>query len=136
MDYKVLKNKSDKDILDYPIAEARTDGNNEVMLDDKGKYLETERTLKWNIKAGETVKFPVYVADILLNRYGVEDKESGRCLLMEVEQKDKIEKEPLAKGLEKGFVCKYCGKSFKGGKGLALHIAARHEDELKEDYSN
>ena len=130
MKYKRLKNISDKNITDYPVAEAETDNEGNILYDDKGKYIEKKNTLKWTIEAGETLKFPEYVAKILLERYGVEDKDSGRSLLVEVDMKDE-KGEPVVQGVKKDYTCRYCGVSFKGPKGLGLHMAAKHPEKLK-----
>lgn len=132
MEYKTLKNVSDKNITDYPISEAEFNSQGEMIIDNEGKYKTTGQTLKWTIKSGEVIKFPEYVANILLQTYGVEELESGRCLLKEVETIGEKEEKPIVvEGVRKDYTCRKCGKSFVSAKGLALHLAARHEEELK-----
>jgi hypothetical protein len=131
MKYKRLKNISDKNITDYPIAEAETDNDGNVLYDDKGNFIPKKNTMKWTIEAGETLKFPEYVANILLARYGIEDKDSGRSILVEAEDEVKDKSEPVTQGVKKDYTCRYCGVSFKGPKGLALHMAAKHPEKLK-----
>lgn len=131
MKFKTLENVSESNITDYPIAEAQFDPDGNVMYDDDGKMMVTKRTLKWTINAGETIKFPEYVADILLDRAGVEDEESGRCIVREVDTpKEEKEEKPVAVGEKKDFTCKYCGKSFKSPKALGLHLGHQHPAEL------
>ena len=108
-------------IINYRIEEAKVGIDGEPTLDqDTGRYVWTGTTLEWTIKVGETVEFPVYVADLLLKIYP---------FLQEV----KNEKEATVKrqGKKSGeHVCKYCQRSFKRAKDLGLHMGLKHTNEI------
>jgi hypothetical protein len=129
-----LKNPTDKDILDYRIEEIEFDQDGKPMLDDTGNPKKTGRTLEWSIKAGESLKFPDYVANYLKGIYGfLEVKgEETPSMVGDVPAGESIMVPPkeVAKPEEGGVICKFCGKSFRGMKGLGLHMAHNHPKEL------
>ena len=119
-----LENRSKSDIIDYKIEEARRDQEGNIVRDENGNWLKTDRTLEWTIKAGETVDFPDYVADYLMNIYGQKDPDAKNQFLVVVgEATEKV------KVVDK-LVCQWCGKKYTSLRGKALHIAARHPDKL------
>jgi hypothetical protein len=67
-----LFNSSDKNVAPYPIEEASIDpATGDVTIDPKTQtYRKTGRTLLWEIKAGETMTFPLYVGKYLQSIYG------------------------------------------------------------------
>lgn len=116
-----LKNPSPSDIIDYKIEEIQFDPNGNPMLDKDEKPMKTGRTLEWTLKAGEELKFPEYVATYLKSIYE----------FLEVKgEETETPVESSAKPVEGGAICKVCGKTLKGVKGLALHLAINHPDEI------
>lgn len=123
-----LHNALDNDIEDYAIAELVIGEDGKLIKLETGGYKETGQTLTWSIKAGETLEFPFYVADILMNRYGQKDLEAKN---RGMEVVGESEEEVPAKPKDGGVVCKTCGQTFKNMRGLGLHIATKHPDKLK-----
>lgn len=128
MEFKVLTNPSNKDILDYRVAEAQFDQDGKTILDSMtGSYVTTGRTLEWSIKAGETLQFPAYVADYLKKIYDflkfVEDSPAP------VSDSPKTEETlPPVSPITKNHVCQKCGQQFDSIKGKALHLAIKHPE--------
>lgn len=120
----ILKNTSDKDIVNYRIAEAQKDADGNIVRDNQGKYVETDRTLEWSIKAGETLEFPDYVGNYLMGIYG---------FLKQIDDdKPKKKKKKSAKPETGSVRCKECGLYFKNEKALALHWAHNHPEKLTQ----
>lgn len=137
----ILHNTSDLDVNDYPVQEAQFDQNGEIMKDEEGNYKTTGKTLTWSIGAGEKVRFPAYVAEILSDRYGFLDMVEHMDSTGDVEIDEEVETKPMekpevpeetqeAKAKTGGVVCKYCGRSMKNMRGLGLHIAIKHPGEI------
>ena len=127
-----LKNPTDKDILDYRIEEIEFDQNGSPMLDQTGNTKKTGRTLEWSLKAGETLKFPEYVATYLKGIYDfleVLGAEASPEPASVVDETPTVTEE-VAKPEEGGVLCKYCGKTLRGMKGLGLHFSHSHPNEL------
>lgn len=124
MKVKTLKNPTSQNIVNYPIEEADTDTAGEMITLEDGTYKKTGRTLEWSIGPGEELDFPHYVADYLASIYG----------FLEISEKTDtpIATEPtgVATPQEGDIACKYCKKVFKGIKGLGLHMAHSHAEEL------
>lgn len=120
-----LKNVSENDIVDYPIAEPAL-VNGEVRYDTNNNIISTGKTLLWTINSGETKAFPEYVSKVLMARYGVEDPQTKgiKSVLEEVETKEVVEEQVPENG------CKHCGKVFKNKRALGLHMGLKHPDEL------
>lgn len=129
MKMKIVKNMSDIDISEYPIAEPEL-VNGEVRYDDNGNIRSTGETLLWTISAGEQKAVPAYVADYLLKIYGQTDDQSKTKFLVEVEGETEEEIEAVKPEIAGSFICRHCGQSFKNNKGLALHISFKHPDKL------
>jgi hypothetical protein len=127
-----LKNPTDKDILDYRIEEIEFDQDGNPMLDATGNPKKTGRTLEWSIKAGESLKFPDYVANYLKGIYGfleiVETLEPTEIGVVGETPPTVIE--DVAKPEEGGVLCKFCGKILRGMKGYGLHLSHVHPAEL------
>lgn len=150
MKNKVLHNPTNSDILDYRIAEAKTDSSGNIMRDNQGYVVSTDMTLEWSL-AGElsrnkeelerknifsTMEFPEYVADYLSNIYGfLEEREA-------VEVKDPVEEEKVEDSpVERVAVqeapsaeeptCKVCKKTFKSFLGLGAHMDQTHYSKKK-----
>lgn len=138
---KKLHNPSNKNIVSFPIEEAQFDVDGNVKVDHMGVYLKTGRSLEWSLMAGETLTFPEYVANYLKQIYGfltevgqdgtpvetvtVAPSEATQTVnTVETTTITVDDKEPVK------LVCRGCGKSFRGPKALALHLAARHEELL------
>src|SRR4030042_3767087 len=126
MKKKILSNPTECSIIDYRIEEAVVDQNGIPIIDEKtGRPKWTGKTLEWTIMAGETLEFPVYVADYLL---GIFD------FLKEVnEVKDEEAKKEIKKGKKREagkLICKYCGQSFRTSVNLGVHVGAKHPKEL------
>lgn len=68
---KILTNpESGADVIDYRISEAEIGPDGTPVPDFRtGSYKTTGRTLEWSIRVGETLRFPEYVADYLLQVY-------------------------------------------------------------------
>lgn len=117
---KTLHNPTNANVTDFPIAEPELI-NGEVRYDDNESIKSTGKTLLWSLASDETKAFPEYVAKELLKVY---------TFLKEVEGK---EEEIIPEGEAKvggKFVCRHCGKSFEGAKGLGLHFASKHPEKL------
>ena len=72
----VIHNPTDSDVLDYPIQDPKTQ---EVAL--------------WSIKSGETLKFPDYVGQYLLDTYQFLQREITRADLdREKQERERLEK--------------------------------------------
>ncbi len=130
----ILKNISDKDITDYPIAEPELGNEGQVRFDDNHNIVSTGQTLVWTLKAGETKAFPDYVAEYLIKIYGQTDPTAKNLILEVVEEEPVTATEvssvvatPTVAGQ---LVCKYCGQSFKNAKGLGLHMSFKHLKDL------
>lgn len=117
MNLITLKNPADKNIVEFPVAEAEII-NDEVRYDPNGNIITTGKTLLWSLDAGETKAFPEYVAKELLKVY--EFLKEEKTIEGQVE-------EPKVGGK---FVCKYCGQSFIAAKGIGLHLAIKHPEKL------
>lgn len=117
---KTLHNPTNANVTDFPIAEPEL-FNGEVRYDDNGSIKTTGKTLLWSLASDETKAFPEYVARELLKVY---------TFLKEVKEEE-IEMAPEGEAKVGGkFVCRHCGQSFKGAKGLGLHLAIRHPEKL------
>jgi len=113
-------NDSNKDIVNFPIEEAKVDDNGRPVLDlDTQQWVVTGKTNVWNLPAGERKIFPRYVGEYLIKTYG---------FLKEV----KVVEEEVApeEKLEEGKArCPYCKVVFSE-KGLPMHISSKHKEEL------
>lgn len=118
-----VTNPTKAPITDFPIFEAQYDPYGEVMIDDQGNYMRTERTLTWSLAPGESLDFPDYVAKVLKGIYDF--LEVGEQSETPKESSDTPKQETAGK-----LNCRGCGMSFEGARGLALHIAARHPELL------
>lgn len=131
-----LHNPMTSNITDYPVAEAEIGNDGNLIKLPEGGHKVTGRTLTWTLLSGETKDFPFYVADILMSVYEQKDPFSKNRGLERVEEDVKTEsgdteiKEESAKPKDGGSVCKYCGKKVKNMRGLGLHIAQKHPNEL------
>lgn len=128
----ILHNPSDKNITSYPIEEAQYDQDGNVVYDNDGNYNKTDRTLEWSIQAGEQVEFPDYVANYLKKIYDFLEVVDAT-----VKQNDPVEEVVeadtavnVAKPKTGNINCKFCGKGFKNGNALGLHIAHNHLKEI------
>lgn len=123
-----LTNKSDKDILDFPISEATIGQDGNIVVDNNSAdgYQWTGKTLAWSLNAGETKKFPVYVADILCRVYDFIDRSD------DVEEVEKTDEKTVAVPDDGPISCKQCGRRFKNEKAFALHLAALHPEVLSK----
>lgn len=131
-----LHNPMDKDITDYPIDEAVIGEDGNLIKLEAGGHKVTGQTLTWTIKSGETLDFPFYVADILMDRYEQKDPNAKNRGLEKVEgvvgvDENKEVTEEAAKPKDGGIKCKECGKELKNMRGLGLHIAMAHPDKIK-----
>src|SRR3990167_1402621 len=116
-----LRNPTDKDIIDYRIEEIEFDQNGNPMLDQAGNPKKTGRTLEWSLKAEESMKFPDYVANYLKGIYGfleILGEEEPQLTETNPETREPIMPKEVAQPMEGGVLCKFCGKSMKGMKGL------------------
>jgi hypothetical protein len=129
MKMTILKNVSDKDITEYPMAEPDLGNEGQVRFDDNGNIVSTGETLLWSLKSGETKAFPEYVANHLLKIYGQTDPTATNQILEVVEDtEEKVEDvKPEVSGQ---LVCRHCGQSFKNSKGLGLHLSFKHLKEI------
>ena len=124
-----LKNVSDQNITDYPIAEPDM-VNGEVRFDDNGNIESTGKTLIWSLNAGETKAFPDYVANYFIQIFGQKDP-TAKNHTLEVVEGEQVETTETAKPAVAGqIICKYCGKSFTSAKGLGLHLSFKHLKEI------
>src|SRR3990167_4106422 len=126
-----LRNPTDKDIIDYRIEEIEFDQNGNPMLDQAGNPKKTGRTLEWSLKAGESMKFPDYVANYLKGIYEfLEVMDSPEPTKIGVVDETPPTVKDIAKPEEGGVRGKFCGKAMRGMKGLGLHLAHEHPSEL------
>lgn len=126
-----LHNAMDKDVIDYPIDEAVLGEDGNLIALATGGHKVTGQTLTWTLKAGETLDFPFYVADILMDRYEQKDpkaKNRGIERVGDVEEKEEV----AAKPADGGVICQNCKKSFSSMRGLGLHIASKHPEVIKQ----
>lgn len=120
---RVVESKG-RDIIDYPIEEAKLDNEGNIIESVKPPmYDTTGRSLIWTIKAGETVEIPEYVANVLVKRYEF-------LTISEIPQGKKEEDIPKAKPSDGSIRCKHCGQIFSSTKGVALHIAHKHTETI------
>lgn|SRR3990167_3671300 len=112
------------DIVNYRIEEAKIDSDGNIIPKNKPPFYETTgRSLEWTIRVGETLSFPEYVANYLRNIYSFLEVVGG-----EDETEDETSVEAIS--VEGRTTCKYCGQHLKDTKGLALHIAHRHPEQI------
>lgn len=135
MTKKKLFNPTDKDILDYRIAEAQLDSNGEPVFDNMaGDYKWTGETFEWSIKAGQTLEFPGYVADYLKKIYDFleyKDEKSETSTPEEAKTGEIKEATVEEAKPQDGIVsCKYCGQNFKNTRALGLHIGSKHTEKI------
>lgn len=124
--YRVLKNPSTSDIVDYPIEEFQVDEDGNPLIDpDTQQGIGTGKTLTWSLKAGETLRFPKYVADILIDRFQFL-VETFRNIKTEAESEEAPEVEP-SDGVIK---CKVCEKPFTNVRALAMHMGIKHPEAI------
>ena len=120
-----LKNTSNVDITNYPIAEAMIDGNGNARKDDVGQILTTGTTLTWSLKAGEEATFPQYVGEYLLGIY---------AFLEDVNQPSYIApaQKEFGRAVEGGYSCNICddNKVFADKRAIGLHVATKHSDRI------
>jgi hypothetical protein len=129
MNMIILKNISDKDITEYPIAEPDLGNEGQVRFDDNGNIVSTGQTLLWSLKSGETKAFPEYVADYLLKIYKQTDP-TAKEINLEVVESTEEKVEDFKPEVSGQLICRHCGQSFKNAKGLGLHWAAKHPEKL------
>jgi hypothetical protein len=137
-----LKNKSNVDVLNYPIEEAVVDINGNPIFDnDTQTYKTTGKTLEWTIKAGEKAVFPKYVADYLQKIYGflasinVSEKylqEDTILAAPEVLEEAVELPEGEVEDLDRtsNLKCRYCDFVAKGTPALGMHVGARHPEKI------
>lgn len=122
MKMKTLHNPTDANIENYRIAELEMDKSGEPIRLQDGTFKETGRTLEWSIGPGETLEFPEYVADYLVEIYEFLD---------EVKVKETVRENEVQEADPNGKLsCKICGAHMQGIRGLAMHMAHSHPDEL------
>jgi hypothetical protein len=134
--------ESTADIIDFPISECEMDANENPVRNPDNTIKYTGRTLAWTLRVGEEAKFPKYVADYLLNIYGflevvpdmVKPPENQVVNVASVpgtvESGNLPQDMGVAKAKEGMVTCGVCQKQFGGTKGLALHYAISHSQEL------
>lgn len=133
MIYKTIANSSDKDIMDYRIAEVMFNDLGEMVVDEEGQPRHTGQTLEWSIKAGETLEFPAYVADYLMKIYGFLKEEitastSGVSTSPSISVSE--HETPVAKSSVGSVNCPKCGAHFKNTRALGLHYGFKHPEAL------
>lgn len=126
MQMKKLHNPSNVDVTDYSIAEATFDSNGAMILDKQGNPVTTNQTLEWNLKSGETLEFPAYVADYLKKIYDFLEVVST---IVET-PKEVIGEVPVATKTEGQVICRGCQKEFKSPTAVAMHMAHHHPELL------
>jgi hypothetical protein len=124
--YRVLKNPTKVDIVDYPIEEYQMGEDGEVLVDlENQSPIGTGVTKTWSLAGGETLRFPKYVADILMDRFGFLE-ETFRNIKTDAESEIAPEIE-ISDGTIK---CPVCEKSLMNIKALGMHMGSKHPEEL------
>lgn len=125
-----LYNALGVDIENYPIAEAVIGEDGNLIKLNTGGHKETGQTLTWSIKAEETLAFPFYVADILMDRFEQKDPHAKNRGMERVEGVEEEKEEVVSKPKDGGAICRVCEKSFSSMKGLGLHMSMKHPEEI------
>lgn len=133
----ILHNPTDKDIVDYRIAEAKLDGDgNPTWETSTGTYKGTGVTLEWSLLAGETKSFPAYVADYLKEIYGFLEAKDEVVTEASKDVEKTVEPVVEAQATTGNMNCPLCGMHFRNEKGLGLHMGHRHLDNILNNVKN
>jgi hypothetical protein len=124
--YRVLINPTKIDIYEYPISECQLDEEGNPLMDPETQQSRDTGTTKvWSLAAGETLRFPKYVADILMDRFQFL-RETQRNIKTEAVSEDAPEFVP-----GDGHVkCGVCGIDMSNVKALAMHMGSKHPEEI------